>query len=75
MLNTYLRLFVVVAAVLVALAAVAILIPLLIKAAVIAAVVLGVIFLINLFRRRGSAPLHRAQRGDRASNHGGVGSV
>lgn len=59
MLSTYLRLVVVVAAVLVALAVAAIVIPLLVKAAVIAAVVLGIAFLINLFRRRGSAPLVR----------------
>lgn len=52
MLNTYLRLVVLAVGVLAVLGIVAFLIPLLIKAAVAAAVVLGILFLINLFRRR-----------------------
>jgi uncharacterized membrane protein len=60
MLNTYLRLILIVAAVLVAVWVLTVGVVLLVKAAVIAAIVLGVLFLINLFRRRsGQAPLSR----------------
>jgi predicted PurR-regulated permease PerM len=56
MLNTYLRLVLLVAAILIVLAILHFVIPLLVMAAVAAALILGVVFLINLFRRRGSMP-------------------
>ena len=52
MLNTYLKLVLLVVAVLVILAILHFVIPLLVTAAVAAALILGVLFLINLFRRR-----------------------
>lgn len=52
MFNTYLRLVIIAAVVLVALGIVAFIIPLLIKAAILAAIVFAILFLINLFRRR-----------------------
>lgn len=55
MLNTYVRLVLIVAAVLVALAILHFVIPLILTAAIAAALILGVLFLINLFRRRGPA--------------------
>jgi hypothetical protein len=60
MLNTYLRLVLLVAAVLVILAILNIAIHVLVPAAIIAAIILGVLFLINLFRRsRPTPPLSR----------------
>lgn len=52
MLNTYIKLVLLVVAVLVILAILHFVIPLLVTAAVAAALILGVLFLINLFRRR-----------------------
>ncbi len=56
MLHVYLRLVVIAAVVLAALGIIAFLIPLLIHAAIVAAVVLGVLFLINVFRRKSCLP-------------------
>jgi predicted PurR-regulated permease PerM len=56
MLHVYLRLVVVIAIILVGLAILHFVLPLLLTAAIAAAIVLGLIFLINLFRRRGPAP-------------------
>ena len=55
MLNTYVRLVLIVAAVLAVLAILHFVIPLILTAAIAAAIILGVLFLINLFRRRGPA--------------------
>lgn len=55
MLNTYVRLFLIVAAVLILIAILHVVIPLLITAAVAAALILGALFLINLFRRNRQA--------------------
>jgi len=52
MLNTYIKLVLLVVAVLVILAILHFVIPLLVTAAVAAALILGVLFLINLFRKR-----------------------
>ena len=52
MMNTYLRLVVLVLAVLVALAVLHIVLPLLITAAIVAAVILGGMFLVNCFRKQ-----------------------
>jgi hypothetical protein len=52
MLNTYVKLVLLVVAVLVILAILHFVIPLLVTAAVAAALILGVLFLINLFRKR-----------------------
>lgn len=51
MLNTFVRLFLVVAAVLLVIAILHVVIPLVFTAAVAAAIILGILFLINLFRR------------------------
>lgn len=56
MLNTYLKLVALAVVVLVALAILHFVLPLLITAAVIAALVLGVLFVVNFFRRRSAAP-------------------
>jgi uncharacterized protein YqfA (UPF0365 family) len=56
MLHTYLRLVVLVAVVLIALAILHVVIPLLLTAAIAAGIILGILFLINLFRRRGPTP-------------------
>ncbi len=56
MLTTYLKLVALVAVVLVALAILHFVLPLLITAAIAAAVIFGVLFLINVFRRRSAAP-------------------
>lgn len=55
MLNTYVRLFLVVAAVLLVIAVLHVVIPLVFTAAVAAAIILGILFLINLFRRNRKA--------------------
>jgi predicted PurR-regulated permease PerM len=55
-LNTYLRLVLIVAIVLVALAVLNIALHLLIPAAIIAAIVLAILVVVNFFRRRGAAP-------------------
>jgi putative effector of murein hydrolase LrgA (UPF0299 family) len=55
-LNTYLRLVLIVAVVLVGLAILNIVLHLLIPAAIIAAVVLAILVVVNFFRRRGAAP-------------------
>ena len=55
--NVYLRLFVIAVLVLVALAILHVIIPLILTAAIAAAVVMGVLFLINLFRRKSAQPL------------------
>ena len=56
MMNIYLRLFVIAVLVLVALAILHVIIPLILTAAIAAAVVMGVLFLINLFRRKCAQP-------------------
>lgn len=56
MMNVYLRLFVIAVLVLVALAILHVIIPLILTAAIAAAVVMGVLFLINLFRRKSAQP-------------------
>lgn len=55
MLHIYLRLVAIVAVVLIALAVLHFVIPLVLTAAIAAAVILGILFLINLFRRRSPA--------------------
>lgn len=58
MLNTFVRLTLIVAAVLVAIAILHVFIPLLFKAAIIAAAIVGGLFLYNLLRR-GQTPVIR----------------
>lgn len=62
MMNIYLRLFVIAILVLVALAVLHVIIPLILTAALAAAIVMGVLFLINLFRRKPVQPPAPYQR-------------